>query len=168
MVKASALRKAGDPFRGKPHGVSMPLAPLDGVISETTGRAMFRAQDAETDVREADLDLPLFKPEVDSFNPPRFIDPEQLGIMCRKCFHPGNLRHRPPRNDREVPLKYRKTHLFLVAHLEISYGNRRQLYPNRVRDYLAGGPNFSAAAVSVASDNRTTRNPSSSLRGVGA
>ena len=32
------------------------------------------------------------KPEVDSFNPPGFINPKQPGIMCRECFHPGNLR----------------------------------------------------------------------------
>jgi len=71
----------------------MPPTSLGSMISETTGTATFWAKDVGTDVREADLDLPLFKPEVDSFNPPRFINPEQTGIMCIECFHPGNLAH---------------------------------------------------------------------------
>ena len=46
------------------------------MISETTGTATFWAKDVGARVREADLDLPLFKPKVDSFNPPRFINPK--------------------------------------------------------------------------------------------
>ena len=48
---------------------------------------------------------PLIEPKVNRVNPPRVIDPEQAGIMCRECFHPGTLRHRSLRNDRPVPRK---------------------------------------------------------------
>jgi len=44
------------------------------VISETAGTTTFRAKDFRARVREENPDPPLFKPEVDSVHPPRFID----------------------------------------------------------------------------------------------
>jgi hypothetical protein len=110
VLRTSASWESGDQLRRELHGVEVPPAPLVGVIGKTAGNATFRARDARTEVREPNLDSPLFEPKVNRVNPPRVIDPEQSSIMRRECFHPGTLRHRSLRNDRPVPRKSPKNH----------------------------------------------------------
>ena len=117
VLRTSASWESGDQLRRELHGVEVPPSPLVGVIGKPAGNATFRARDARTEVREPNLDSPLFEPKVHRVNPPRVIDPEQSSIMRRECFHPRTLRHRSLRNDRPVPRKSPKNRILIDSDL---------------------------------------------------
>jgi hypothetical protein len=81
MLRASASREASNQLRRELHGVEVPPSPFVGMVGKSAGAAAFRTGDARTDVRESNLDSPLFEPNVHRLDPPGVVDPEQPGIM---------------------------------------------------------------------------------------
>lgn len=94
MIRTSAPRQVGDQIRGELRRVQVPAAILMRMVGEAAGTPTFRAGHPGSDMGEPVLVSSLFNLEINRFDPPRFIRAEQSRIVFRKCFHPGNPRHR--------------------------------------------------------------------------
>jgi len=105
MLRAPAAGKPSDELGRELHRVQVPPPLLFGVIGQAACSAAFGADHTGIDVRKADLDSSILELQVDRVYPPRIIKAEQQGVVRGEGFHPGNLRHHPPRFDRLLPQK---------------------------------------------------------------
>ena len=83
------------------------------MVGQAAANAAFRAGNARTDVRQADLDSPLVEPKVNSIDSPGVVEAQQPGVVRGMCVDPGNLRRQRSKNDRPVPRSPPKTLMML-------------------------------------------------------